>query len=103
MDRLTFQGGTSLRLCYGAPRFSEDLDFAGGKSFKTADLMMMKDCIEEYLGKRYGLQVTVKEPKEMAQEIQGNEIKVDKWQISITTSPGKKDKNKLIELFAKVK
>ncbi|OGT67644.1 MAG: hypothetical protein A3I12_01435 [Gammaproteobacteria bacterium RIFCSPLOWO2_02_FULL_38_11] len=91
LDRLTFQGGTSLRLCYGAPRFSEDLDFAGGKSFKTADLMMMKDCIEEYLGKRYGLQVTVKEPKEMAQEIQGNEIKVDKWQISITTSPGKKD------------
>ena len=27
LDRLTFQGGTSLRLCYGALRFSEDLDF----------------------------------------------------------------------------
>jgi len=25
LDDLTFQGGTSLRLCYGAPRFSEDL------------------------------------------------------------------------------
>jgi hypothetical protein len=26
LDNLTFQGGTSLRLCYGAPRLSEDLD-----------------------------------------------------------------------------
>ncbi|HET6629122.1 MAG TPA: nucleotidyl transferase AbiEii/AbiGii toxin family protein, partial [Woeseiaceae bacterium] len=24
LDPLTFQGGTSLRLCYGAQRFSED-------------------------------------------------------------------------------
>jgi hypothetical protein len=23
LDKLTFQGGTSLRLCYGSPRFSE--------------------------------------------------------------------------------
>jgi len=27
LDTLTFQEGTSLRLCYGASRFSEDLDF----------------------------------------------------------------------------
>jgi len=27
LDQLTFQGGTSLRLCHGSPRFSEDLDF----------------------------------------------------------------------------
>src|SRR6185437_7330569 len=25
--RFAFQGGTSLHLCYGSPRFSEDLDF----------------------------------------------------------------------------
>ena len=29
LDKLVFQGGTSLRLCHGAPRYSEDLDFAG--------------------------------------------------------------------------
>ncbi len=28
LKSLVFQGGTSLRLCYGANRFSEDLDFA---------------------------------------------------------------------------
>ena len=27
-DRLIFKGGTALRLVYGAPRFSEDLDFS---------------------------------------------------------------------------
>jgi hypothetical protein len=25
LEKLTFQGGTSLRLCYGSSRFSEDL------------------------------------------------------------------------------
>ena len=29
LDKLVFQGGTNLRLCHGAPRYSEDLDFAG--------------------------------------------------------------------------
>ena len=33
LQGLTFQGGTSLRLCYGSSRFSEDLDFAGGVDF----------------------------------------------------------------------
>ncbi|WP_254693758.1 nucleotidyl transferase AbiEii/AbiGii toxin family protein [Shewanella sp. MEBiC00475] len=39
LDKLTFQGGTSLRLCYGGNRFSEDLDFAGGKDFSSAMLL----------------------------------------------------------------
>ena len=30
LDGLVFQGGTSLRLCYGSNRYSEDLDFVGG-------------------------------------------------------------------------
>lgn len=47
---LIFQGGTSLRLCYGSNRFSEDLDFAGGRDFCSADLIKIKSCIEDYLG-----------------------------------------------------
>ena len=31
LERLCFQGGTALRLCYGSDRFSEDLDFTGGE------------------------------------------------------------------------
>jgi len=35
---LVFQGGTCLRLCYGASRYSEDLDFAGGFDFDATGL-----------------------------------------------------------------
>ena len=30
LQDITFQGGTSLRLCYGSQRYSEDLDFVAG-------------------------------------------------------------------------
>lgn len=91
LDPLTFQGGTALRLCYGLERFSEDLDFAGGKEFASAQLAEMKACLEDYLGKRYGLDVEVKEPKEMRKDPAYSEINIDKWQISVTTAPDRKD------------
>lgn len=91
LDQLTFQGGTSLRLCYGSPRYSEDLDFAGGKEFSSEQVKGIKECLEDYIGSRYGLEVAVKEPTEtrLLPAYQG--IKVDKWQIRITTSPDRKD------------
>lgn len=92
LDKMTFQGGTSLRLCYGASRFSEDLDFAGGHDFSSDKLKKMKECLEDYISKRYKLEVTVKEPAELRKgDIRYSELKVDKWQIAIVTSPGKKD------------
>lgn len=91
LDKLTFQGGTSLRLCYGGNRFSEDLDFAGGKDFSSAMLTDMKHCIEKYIGERYGLEVTVKEPKQLKQDLKYTELSIDKWQIAVVTSPEKKD------------
>ncbi|MBF4248549.1 nucleotidyl transferase AbiEii/AbiGii toxin family protein, partial [Vibrio anguillarum] len=86
LDKLTFQGGTSLRLCYGGNRFSEDLDFAGGKDFSSAMLADMKHCIEKYIGERYGLEVTVKEPKDLKQDHKYSELSIDKWQIAVVTS-----------------
>lgn len=91
LDKLTFQGGTSLRLCYGGNRFSEDLDFAGGKDFSSAMLADMKHCIEKYIGERYGLEVTVKEPKDLKQDPVYSELSIDKWQIAVVTSPERKD------------
>lgn len=38
LEHLTFQGGTALRLCYGAQRFSEDLDFVVDREL-PADLL----------------------------------------------------------------
>jgi predicted nucleotidyltransferase component of viral defense system len=39
LARLSFQGGTCLRLCYGSERYSEDLDFAGGSDFNHRDFV----------------------------------------------------------------
>ncbi|SFN84554.1 nucleotidyl transferase AbiEii/AbiGii toxin family protein [Xenorhabdus japonica] len=91
LDTLVFQGGTSLRLCYGGNRFSEDLDFAGGKDFSSSQLSAMKQCIEDYIGTRYDLKVTVKEPEILKQEPEYAALKISKWQISIITFPGRKD------------
>lgn len=91
LDNLTFQGGTALRLCYGAARFSEDLDFVGGVDFCGAQLHELRDCIETYIGRRYGLEVAVKEPQELLNEPAYSEVKVDKWQIAVVTAPARPD------------
>ena len=91
LKTLIFQGGTSLRLCYNANRFSEDLDFAGGRDFCSADLSKIKTCIESYLSKRYSLEVVVREPSELRKEPDYADVKIDKWQISVTTAPERWD------------
>jgi predicted nucleotidyltransferase component of viral defense system len=90
LDNVVFQGGTSLRLCYGSNRYSEDLDFAGGYDFNTKMLSKMKDVIEKYIGDRYGLEITVKEPNTLKEDPKYTELRIDKWQIEIVTAPKKK-------------
>jgi len=80
---LVFQGGTSLRLCRGSQRFSEDLDFAGGKDFTASKMTRIKDCLEAHIGQRYGL--TVKVIEKLHREI--DNVKVDKWQVNVETAP----------------
>jgi predicted nucleotidyltransferase component of viral defense system len=91
MNSLTFQGGTLLRLCHGANRYSEDLDFMGGEDFAPGQLLLMKECLEDYLTARYNLPVKLKTPAETQAEIINDGIRVDKWQLSITTSPERRD------------
>lgn len=83
LRHLTFQGGTSLRLCHGSSRFSEDLDFAGGRNFNAAGMAEIKNCIKKQIGDHYGLKVAVKEPDDMP----FNVVKVDTWQVSVETAP----------------
>jgi predicted nucleotidyltransferase component of viral defense system len=91
LDLLTFQGGTSLRLCRGANRFSEDLDFVGGRDFNFASMSKIKQCIEEHIGERYGLTVRVKEPKERSVDGSGETVRVDRWMVTVQSSPEKSD------------
>ncbi|MCA1780280.1 MAG: nucleotidyl transferase AbiEii/AbiGii toxin family protein [Xanthomonadaceae bacterium] len=87
LDPLVFQGGTCLRLIHGAPRFSEDLDFVGGTDFTTDDLHNLKECIEQDIGRRYGLEVIVKPPRALKEEPDNRDVRVEMWQISIITGP----------------
>lgn len=91
LDTLTFQGGTSLRLCYGAPRFSEDLDFTGGHDFDYKQLATLKECVMDYLSHKYGLEVNITTPNPNKVDSFNDGINILKWQISITTAPERKD------------
>ena len=63
LRHLTFKGGTCLRLCHGAVRFSEDLDFSGGKAFDHVLLDDIGDVLRDRIGRQYELEVTVSAPK----------------------------------------
>ncbi|MBW3243530.1 nucleotidyl transferase AbiEii/AbiGii toxin family protein [Epibacterium sp. DP7N7-1] len=91
LENLTFQGGTSLRLCHGAPRFSEDLDFVGGRSFAPAQLSEIRNCVESHISQRYDLQIWVKNPREMREDATYFGVKTDRWQVAVITNPGRPD------------
>ncbi|RKP53368.1 nucleotidyl transferase AbiEii/AbiGii toxin family protein [Pararobbsia silviterrae] len=79
---LTFQGGTSLRLCYQGNRYSEDLDFAGGRAFDPAVMTSFCDLLRREIADAYGLVVTVNEPEVGAHD--GNAaVKVSRWSARI--------------------
>src|SRR5262249_10943904 len=50
LRHVVFQGGTALRLCYGAERYSEDLDFVCGKAGSYVDKIafdrLVRDALE---------------------------------------------------------
>lgn len=84
LSTLTFIGGTCLRACYGSERLSEDLDFTGGEDFTRDRLTGLGSILESNIGERYGLPVSVTEPRK---ERVGN---VDTWKFSLVTRPERK-------------
>ncbi len=91
LSKLIFQGGTSLRLCRGSNRFSEDLDFAGGHNFSESHRDQLTDALKQDIGDKFDLRVWVKEPKKKKINNDRPGINVDKWQISIETHPDRRD------------
>lgn len=84
LHRLTFIGGTCLRVCYGSHRLSEDLDFAGGADFDRTTLGGLGPLLIERLVAKYGLTVSVSEPVREAGL-------VDTWKIQVITRAGRRD------------
>ena len=92
LNSIVFQGGTLLRLGHGGSRLSEDLDFIAGVNFSASDLKEIKPCIEKFIAKKYGLTANVNEPSETAvRDATHQELKVNRWRISIATNPDRKD------------
>ena len=83
LNGLIFIGGTCLRTCYGSPRLSEDLDFAGGFGFRRSQLADLGRVLESTLMDKYGLPVRVSDPVRE----EGN---VSTWKMRLTTRPAAK-------------
>lgn len=94
LKSLVFHGGTCLRLCYNASRFSEDLDFAGGNDFDSRRMKNLASALIDHLNGKYGLKVTVKNPKEMKKAGESTIVSVDKWQVGVDTRPARPDRKK---------
>ncbi|MDD5013400.1 MAG: nucleotidyl transferase AbiEii/AbiGii toxin family protein [Candidatus Pacebacteria bacterium] len=59
--RFIFTGGSCLRICFNAPRLSEDLDFdLDKKEWEKLDISKVAKEIEEYFKKEYLLDVKTK-------------------------------------------
>lgn len=84
LQRLTFIGGTCLRLCHGSQRLSEDLDFTGGSDFDRETLGDLSTVLVTRLQQKYGLQVSVDPPVRES----GN---VDTWRVKLQTRPDRRD------------
>lgn len=84
LERLTFQGGTCLRLCYGAERLSEDLDFVGGPEFDLEQMHGLHSVLVSALENRYAVEVEVVDPSNRNDE-------VFSWQVKIVTAPERPD------------
>lgn len=60
-DRVLFKGGTALRVIYGSPRFSEDLDFSGFGIRKPTIEELITDTLSAV--ERVGLSIEIEEAK----------------------------------------
>ena len=88
LDNLTFQGGTCLRLCYGANRYSEDLDFVVGAPITQELCDEVYDTLQRNIETRYGLPVRV---TGIAPKARDDGIEVSKWQVTVDTRPEQSD------------
>lgn len=90
LETITFQGGTALRLCYGNPRYSEDLDFAIGNDISICKSLRISEQIESHLKELYGDSFSLKKPKDSAFEQNPGEIKTPKWFAKYDMTPSVK-------------
>jgi predicted nucleotidyltransferase component of viral defense system len=95
LRHVVFQGGTALRLCYGAERYSEDLDFVCGKAGSYVDNIefdrLVRDALEtakNSLHRDFDIdpdQIALKQPSHPL-GIKSDSVSVAAWQIAVPIS-----------------
>ena len=88
LQDITFQGGTSLRLCYGSQRYSEDLDFVAGDKFDSLPLDDFSRTLRCDLLRSYDTEVSVREPK-VVNDLDG--VGMRRWTVSVNTNIARPD------------
>lgn len=112
LRHVVFQGETSLRLCYGGERYSEDLDFVCGKSGSYLQKIEFNKLIREALeATKRSLQrdfdigpdqIALKQPAH-PMAIKGNSVAVTAWQIAVPIDPTPRSPKSRIKIeFANV-
>jgi predicted nucleotidyltransferase component of viral defense system len=92
LRHVVLQGGTALRLCYGAERYSEDLDFVCGKAGSYLDGVafdhIVQDALEsakKSLHRDFGIgpdQIVLKPPARSTL-MESDSVSVAAWQIVV--------------------
>ena len=100
-EQVMFKGGTALRLVYGSPRFSEDLDFSGS----GASVASIEDWVAEAAGgiEQAGAPISIEESKRtsggylgiLAATIAGQRISIQ-LEVSLRRKIGLKGRGVLI-------
>lgn len=88
LQDITFQGGTSLRLCYESQRYSEDLDFVAGDKFDSLPLDDFSRTLRCDLLRSYDTEVSVREPK-IVNDFDG--VGMRRWTVSVNTNIARPD------------
>ena len=88
LEDLVLHGGTCLRLCYGAERRSEDLDFAYPGDLEELDLGSLEETINGALERKFGLRATVRPPQKT---VEFASAKMQRWWMIVDTAPERPD------------
>lgn len=88
LERLVFHGGTCLRLCYGAQRRSEDLDFAYSGDLEELRLDGLEERVNDVLMRKYGLTAKVRPP---TKTVEFFTARMQRWWMVVDTAPERPD------------
>lgn len=87
LEYLVLRGGTALRLCHGAPRFSEGIDFTGGPGFTAPRLAELDSHLNDCLSRRYRLETIIRPPIDVQDTPDVLSPVTSRWRISVVTRP----------------